>query len=89
MLSLGQRRNSRATGTTQSVTEVVDPPTPDDDDAADAQVVLGDDDPATPNASGAPAGAPVIQDIGDPVIPDTVAPESSGDSDPVVSGHRS
>ena len=83
---MGRARSSSATCATPGDADVVDPSTPDDDDAADAPVVLDGDDPATPYDAAPSAGAPAIQDVDDPAIPDAVTPASSGDGDPVVPG---
>lgn len=59
-LSFSRERSSRATPATPGNENIVRPSTPDDDDAADAPLVLDGDDPTTQYCTLPPAGAPAI-----------------------------
>ena len=79
-----RRRGSKIAGAIPGEADIVDPSTLG---SADGPVVPDGDGPATPmvtcDAVG-PAGAPVIQDEIDQVIPDAVAPVCDGNPDDVA-----
>lgn len=77
MWSLGRGCSLRTAGATQGAADVVEPLTSDDDSTADPPVVVDGDGPATPYRAAPPAGAPVIQHMVDPAIPNAVNPASS------------
>ena len=77
MWSLGRGCSLRTAGATQGAADVVEPLTSDNYGTVDPPVVVDGDGPATPYTAAPLAGAPVIQRMVNPAIPDAVTPASS------------